>query len=115
MIRKHFIAGLSALAIGSVGLSTAPAQAGDDRARIITGAAALAILGTVIATSSHKDRRDHALSRSHTRSYHGYRTYRPHRYKSARGYHRYKSRKGHHGYRYKHHRKHGGYRWKKRY
>ncbi|WP_299850714.1 hypothetical protein [uncultured Roseovarius sp.] len=115
MIRKHFIAGLSALAIGSVGLTAAPAQASDDTAKIVTGVAALALLGTVIAKSGQKDRRDHALSRSHSRTYYGHGTYRPHRYKSARGHHRYKSRKGHHAYRYKHHRKHGGYRYKKRY
>ncbi len=104
MIRTHFIAGITALAIGVAGLTAAPAQASDDTAKILTGVAALAILGTVIAKSGKNDRHDYALSRGHSPRYYGHSKHRHHRHKAHRG---------HHGYKSKHHRRHGGHRYKK--
>lgn len=121
MIRKRFIAGFSALAISFAGLTAAPAQASDDTAKIIAGAAALAILGTVIAKSSKDDRRDHAVSKGHSSHYYGHAKHKHHRYKSHRGhkrhkyyggYKRHKSYGGHKRYKHKNHRRYGGYGYK---
>lgn len=104
-MKRTFLATLlaAALALGGVAASANRAHAGDDYAKVIIGATALAIVGTAIASSHHKRdyyRHKPYASRHQGYSYrHGghYRHYKPHnRYRHAYG-HGY--RKGYrHGY-----------------
>lgn len=52
MTHKHFIAAILAAAISITALSSAPARAGNDTAKIIAGVAALAIIGAAVADAS---------------------------------------------------------------
>jgi len=54
MTHKHFIAAVLAAAISISALAPAQARAGNDTAKIIAGAAALAIIGVAIAESSNR-------------------------------------------------------------
>ncbi len=79
MIHKHFIVAVTALAIGVTGLSTIPARADNDTAKIIAGVAALAIIGTAISRSSRND--SYGVSRQHSYGYqprYGHRRHRGH-------------------------------------
>ena len=103
MLHTHFIAGVTALAIGITGLSAAPARADDNTARVLTGLAAIAIVGAAIA--DNKRERDHAVSRSYrTAPSYGLHHRKPHKYR-AHGYQR---------PRLKRHHRHGGHRYYKR-
>ena len=104
MMHKHFIAGITALALGIAGLTAAPVQAGNETAKIITGVAALAIIGTAIANSRDHDRRAISRNRGYSKqrysrqgySY-GYDNYsRPNRYRF--GSRRYRGHGGYGGY-----------------
>ncbi|MEM9240180.1 MAG: hypothetical protein AAGB07_09395 [Pseudomonadota bacterium] len=102
MFLKGFTTTLAAIAISFAGLSATPAQAGNDTAKIIAGAAALAIIGAAIADSRNNRR---YVSRHHGYNYHnpyyyGH-NYHGHKRKVYR-HHYYKK----HNYRHKHHRKH---------
>lgn len=93
MDRKFFLMPVMAAAIAISGFSAAPAKA-DNTAEIITGIAALAIIGYGIAKAN--DDRRYYVSRDR---YHGYaprRHYTPHH-----GYHK------HHYKAYRHHKRHG--------
>ncbi len=57
MIHRKFIALVAATSIAVTGLTTAPAQAKDDTAKIIAGVAALALIGVAIS-QSNKSRRN---------------------------------------------------------
>ncbi len=105
MTYKYFIAAVTALAISVTGLTAAPARASDDTAKIITGIAALAIVGAAISNSKKDD--DYAYSRSygHKPKYYGYSSHRKHHYKAHKRHHK----------AYKHHRKHKRHHFKKRY
>ena len=106
MLIKGFTTTLAAIAIAFSSFSAAPAQAGDDTAKIIAGVAALAIIGAAIAdnrNNRHVSRHygynynnPHYYGHNyHQRHYHGHKrkVYRHHHYKK-------------HSYRHKHHRKH---------
>lgn len=100
---KHFIGAITALAISITGLTAVPVRASDDTAKIVTGLAALAIVGAAI--SSAKDDDDHAYvskSYNHKPYYYG---------KKRHGGYRYKSH-GHHRHKLKHHRKHKKHHYK---
>ncbi|HKL45554.1 MAG TPA: hypothetical protein VJ906_04870 [Roseovarius sp.] len=51
MVHRKFIAAILASAMAITGMTTAPARAGNDTAKIIAGAAALAIIGAAVADS----------------------------------------------------------------
>ncbi|MEQ9261138.1 MAG: hypothetical protein RIG84_18785 [Roseovarius sp.] len=92
-LHDHLIAGVAAGALGLAGLSATPASADNDTAKIIAGAAALAIVGAAIADSA-----DNRRYRGVTRGHGGYHPDRGHRGYYDRGYHR-----GGYGYGYDHH------------
>jgi Ni/Co efflux regulator RcnB len=62
MIHRKFIALIAATSIAITGFTSAPAYAKDDTAKIIVGAAALALIGVAIA-QSNKDKRRNRTSR----------------------------------------------------
>lgn len=102
-MKRTFLATLlaAALALGGVAASANRAHAGDDYAKVIIGATALAIIGTAIASSHHnRDGYRHKpyASRHGYSARHGgyYKPYKP--YKRSR--HAYGHRKSYgHGYR----------------
>lgn len=100
-LRPTLLAAAAALSLALTALAPHPAQANhSDTAKIITGLAALAIIGSAI---HHSNRHHHGVSR-HYYGYSPYNSYhRPHR---SYGYHRYKRHHHHHGHhgRYRRHR-----------
>lgn len=95
MTYKHFIGAITALAIGITGLTAAPARASDDTAKIVTGIAALAIVGAVIADSKKDNHGYVAKSHGH----------KPYYYGKKRHHSQYYASRGHKKHAFKHHRK----------
>lgn len=104
MTYKGFISTLMAAAIAITSIAVKPAQADSDTAKIITGIAALTLLGVAISESQRSNKG--YVARSHN---HGYanRYYKPrHRYYAPRRHvhrrhhgHGFRKR-GHYGFRY---------------
>ncbi len=104
MIHKTFISGIAAIAIAITGLTTAPARASDDTAKIIAGVAALAIIGSAIAKSRNDD--DHVVARHRSYSNHHHKGFsRHHKRSHSKSRHRSHSKK----YKRKSHRRHNAY------
>ena len=97
MLFKRFIASIMAAAVALTMLSSAPARADNDTAKIIAGAAALAIIG--IAISEANDRDNYYVSR------HGYNPYR-----AQRNYNRYVRQQRYQRHQYRQHRRHHDHR-----
>ena len=94
MTYKHFIGAITALAIGITSLTAAPARASDDTAKVLTGIAALAIVGAVIADKKNDNHGYVAKSYGHQPYYYGKKRHRSHHYAS----------RGHKKHGFKHHR-----------
>ena len=116
MIHKHFIAAVTALGLAISGISATTAQASDDTAKIITGAAALVIIGTAIAKHSKSKEYGYVASghHGHKKSYYGHSHHKKNyfgrsghkkKYYRHSSHKRYKYGKRHrHGYKYGHRR-----------
>ena len=96
MTYRHFISTVMAAAIALTALSSAPARANHNTARIIAGAAALTIIGVgIAAATAHNDRDVYVTHRVYrprpvTRNVHVYHHYRSCRRPVYRHYrHRY--------------------------
>ncbi len=60
MIHRKFIALIAAASVAITGFTSAPAHAKDDTAKIIVGAAALALIGVAISQSNKNKRKNRA-------------------------------------------------------
>ena len=102
MIPKGLITSLIAVALAVSSFSATPAKA-DDAAKIITGLAAIAIIGAAIADATDNNR--NRVTRHYTYGYGHRNHYRPHK----RGYrkHAFRAHRFHHGLGYKQHRHYG--------
>ncbi|MCZ0813450.1 MAG: hypothetical protein ACQEVT_13880 [Pseudomonadota bacterium] len=74
MLHRKFIAAILASAIAITGMTAAPARADNDAAKIIVGAAALALIGAAVADARQSG--NHSVYRNQ-RSYAPKRVYRP--------------------------------------
>ncbi|KZY39827.1 hypothetical protein A3731_13015 [Roseovarius sp. HI0049] len=110
IIRKRLLAGVTASAVGIAGLaglSATPAQADNDTAKYIAGAAAVAIIGAAIADSNDDRYYDPGYA-TRDRYYDGYTRYNRHQGYNRHNRHGYQ-RAYNQGYRDGYNRSHNSY------